>query len=484
MKKAFFVFIMLIISTEVIAQTDTIPSYANLKVKLADYVTEIDTVTYNKLVSAKGFNLFLQKKMSIYLTGSSEISLSQLYATYSTNNDKLTFGLNFKRISNDDGRLKYLFNPLLETDVKNNFATLYKKEEWQSNIRGGFKFSYFFSSSTINFYGIDNPNDQKSKMMKKRNEALIAISESIDKTRINYSRSNNPELLHNQKKLLENFKKKKEYISNKEQKTVDDIEEIKIIEKSISRLESLINDNANAEVDYKKLMEEYEDKIADAELAALYEKNSYTWFQTSWLSVWGFVPLTERKTFVAQNNTQSFVQRKQNLWDANLQWNYLTESQKRSFYIAIGYKAFQNNSALADLMTSVDYYQYSQFPNTTVSNLAVLKNYKAFIGDYKDFVTNNLNLQLVLSLSDKRLKGGERFITPGVSARLEQNFGEYSARNLAFGLPLRFKGENKAVNIEPQIRLNNTNNYEDKIDYKVQPTFGVSVGLPFTALFK
>jgi hypothetical protein len=135
-------------------------------------------------------------------------------------------------------------------------------------------------------------------------------------------------------------------------------------------------------------------------------------------------------------------------------------------------------------MTSVDYNQYLQLPGLDTLNAAILQTNKAFIGEYREFVTNNVNLQLVISAPDKKKDGGEKIVTLGVSVRFEKNFGEFSATNWRFGLPLRFKGKDKAVNIEPQIRLNNTNNYSNKANYKVQPVFGINVGLPFTALFK
>lgn len=461
------------------AQTK-VTTYDELLTKVQDVAVNTDKIPEDILVTGRGFNMFIQKKISTYLTGSSEISLSKLYATYSSESDKLTFGFN-KATFDDNKRLVSLFNPMLETNIKNSFATLYKKGKWQSDIRIGFKYSYLLPFSTINFYGLNNASDQKSKMIKKRNVATQAILDKIAKEKAAYNVAGNATLTKSQAALKAPLVQELQTLQQKVALTSTETSRVAELQAMIGRIDAL---TAKEPVKYDKKLEEYEDEIAKAEVDALYEKDTYTWSQTSWISFWGFYPLTEKKNYIAETNTQKFAEQKFKPWELNAQFNYLREGQIGSAFIAVGYKLFQNNSALADLMTSVDYNQYLQFPGIDTLNAAILETNKAFIGKYKEFVTNNINIQLVLSLPDKKKDGGEKLITPGISIRFEKNTGDFSANNWRFGLPLRFKGKEKAVNIEPQVRLNNTNNYSNKPDYKVQPVFGINVGLPFTALFK
>lgn len=134
----------------------------------------------------------------------------------------------------------------------------------------------------------------------------------------------------------------------------------------------------------------------------------------------------------------------------------------------------------------MDYYQYYQFPqtSTTVSNLALIENNKAYIGDFKEFVSNNFNIQLVVGGSNTNALGKERLCTLGFSIYFEKNLGEYRATNLRIGVPLRFRGSSTPINLEPQMKLNDIDNYSSKSDYKVQPTIGINVGVPIAALFK
>lgn len=456
----------------------------SLKDGLKKFVFETDTTFENKLVTNRAFNLFLQKKSSYYLTGASEISLSKAYATYSSDNDKFNFGVNFK-VENDDKQLKWLFTPLFESNIKKSFTTLYKKGEWQSDIRLGGKASIFFKGK-IKYKGMNIGSNEKTKLIIVRNLELSKILKKIDadeKARLEKVESSNIlvklSLDSLKQKTLAKAKSEKEQIQfDRTKMYLDSIMENN--NKIISELIRKESDNVTTE-------EEYKTQIANAEVDELYKNNSYTYFQNFWFSVWGFVPLTERKTFIATDNTQNFKEQKLNLWEVNAQLNYLREyNNKFSIFVTAGWKVFQNNSAIADLMTTVDYYQYSQFPqtNTTISNLALIENNKAYVGTFKEFTTTSFNSQIVLSLSNTNKDGMERFCTPGISIYFEKNLGEYSATNLRFGFPLRFRGKATPINIEPQIRLNNIDNYSNKTDYKVMPTIGINVGLPFSSLFK
>jgi hypothetical protein len=177
MKYALLLFITIpLLSTSSYSQ---LTDYDDVKLSLETTIQEVNTAR-SEIVTGRGFNSFLQRKVSGYLTGSSEISLFKTFATYTAENDKLTFGINFKKENEETGRLVSLFTPLLEAGVKNNFATLYKKDEWQGDIRLGFKYSLLFGSSTINFFGFGQEKGQQDKMVKVRNLFLKKKIKALD----------------------------------------------------------------------------------------------------------------------------------------------------------------------------------------------------------------------------------------------------------------------------------------------------------------
>ncbi|MGA6121629.1 hypothetical protein [Sphingobacterium anhuiense] len=491
--KILFTVIFLTVTALVWGQTQTVPKSKtdSLRENLQKYVQKTDTTFSGGLVSERAFNLFLQKKSSYYLSGASEVSISKLYATYSSDEDKFNFGVNFRNKSEDE-KLRWMATPIVETNVKKSFTTLYKKDEWQSDIRIGGKFTMFFGGK-LKYYGMNVTKDAKSskkkyrhqetQMMIVRSMELVKINGKIDaleaakkytdgKTKIQFNNS-----LNDLEKLV-NTKAKTKELQEEYDKTLTYITAIKENENKV------INELVDKELDEPATLDEFKTQIATAEVNKLYESGSYNTFRNFWLSVWGFLPLTERKTYVAIDNTVSFDRKKLKLWEANLQGNGIWEyNNKISFYTAVGWKIFQNNTALADLMTPVEYYQYSQFPETATSNLAVLDNNKAYIGEYKEFVTNNFNVQIVASLSNTDKNGKEKLVTPGISVFVEKNIGEFSAMNLRFGVPLRFRGKSTPINIEPQILLKDITNYSSKAE-REKPIIGINVGLPFSALFK
>jgi hypothetical protein len=459
-------------------------SPSSLKAKLENYVHSTDTIFKNQLVSDRAFNLFVQKKTSYYLTGASEISLSKLYATYSSDKDKFNFGLNFTN-KDDDKRLEWLFTPMLQSTIKSDFTTFYKKGAWESDIHLGFKVSYF-PGGKISFNGMDRDDEQETKLIIRRNLELVKILNSIDSTEI----SNNERvaiLKNNVQKSLDDIYRHTLIAHPNDKKNDKEVKEKtkEYLEKLYSNQKQKLNSRINDQSAKPKSEDEYKSQIAKAEVDALLEKGAYNSFWNYWISVWGFYPIAKSQTYVASNNLQNFETQKIDFWEANVQINGILEINNcLSFYGFAGFKIFNNNTIGAGLLTSVDYYQYYQFPQTNLSNLAVLENNKGYIGDYKEFKTTNFNAQLVISLSNTNELGKERFCTPGVSMFIEKNTGHYSRLNLRFGAPLRFRGKSTPINIEPQIILNDIKNYTKNENHKVEPIIGINVGLPFTALFK
>lgn len=491
------IFCMLVLLQNLKGQV--IREYDTLGTDLWNYVVNTNKRIEKRLVSGQGFNVFMQRKISYYLTGSSEISISKAFATYSSEDDKLTFGINIKDIRKDR-RLRSLFNPLLEAGIKEGFSTFYKKGEWQSDIRMGFKYVYFSGNSTINFYGMEHLKNQQSEMIRKRGEKGQEILKKIKKDREAWLEAPDSLIIKSRDSLTAIYTKEREQteiaikklnennLTKKQRKKKEKLQkDLKDFNAVIAAARVLtVKDSTDLIKNIRAQLDEYKQEIAEMEADALYKEHLYTWSRTSWVAIWGFYPLTESEHYMATDQTTPFANKLFNPWEINLQANSLWDNSYGALYLALGGKVFQNNSALADLMNSVDYNQYVQFPGTDTLNSAIIESDKAFMGAYKEFTSTNLNIQVVLSLSDEKKEGGARFCTPALSIRFEQNFGDYSATNLRFGIPLKFRGEDKdkAVNVEPQIRLNDVANYSGKKNYKIQPIIGISVGLPFAALFK
>lgn len=173
------------------------------------------------------------------------------------------------------------------------------------------------------------------------------------------------------------------------------------------------------DIDYSKKLEEYKMEFAKAEADLLENKHTYSSSYVFWFSTWGFYPLVNSEIYTSTDSTQPFKAHTSAPWEANLQGNFLWEGKKGTMFFNVGYRIFNNNSALADLLTQVDYNQYTQFVGSANINYALLQSDKAYIGTYSQFVTNNINSNLVLMLP---FKG---FCNFGISGKIEKNFGDY-----------------------------------------------------------
>lgn len=394
----------------------------------------------NKLITNTGFNVFMQRKAMNYLTGISDLSLAKFYSSYSTDNDRLNFGFNIPFSNPYTQRLAFIFNPILEADVKNSFSTLYKDGKWKNNIRGGFKLTYLLPFSTMNFWS------NSSKMSRKKDLKILRTNKfnEIDK------------------KMTEEFTTKNTKVT-----LLDGSTEVPT--------SNPVTDKAIQ----KKRNESFE-IVGIAEADYLEKERAFTWMQTGWFSAWTMFPITEAEKYISIDNSQPFQSTKFKQWEINFQFTYLLESSKiGSFFISPWLKHFQNNSANADLMTNVDYNKYSQFPGSNPINLALLETNQAYIGSYKEFMTTNFNLQFVYitPLQNTLLK-------PGFSFRYEKNWGDFSPTNLRFGLPFSIQGKEKPINIEIQYRINDIGNYKSVADHKPTETVGLSLGFPFALFYK
>lgn len=461
-----------------------IDSYSVIEDELREI--NLETSTSGDLVTGKGFNLFIQRKVFTYLSGSSEATLSKFYATYANESDKLTLGFNVPHLNKKTGRLISLWNPMIEANVKENFATLYKKNEWQSDIRFGLKYTYLMPFSTIKYDKESAPYVQRRNMIQKRSKVIEDILARIS-TESSAALAPATELNRIQTDARRQIRREIARLSALTQ-TKATTEEIQELTKELNILWNNFPSSIDTTEKYfKEKLMAYEDTIARAEADYLNERGTYNSVKTYWLSFWGFYPVTDRDYYVAMDKSQPFKPVDFANWEINAQGNFMHETDKWSYMITPGYKLFNNNHAMADLMTQVDHYEYLQMPGIDTLHAGILEKGTGYIGAYDKFITHNVNLQFIVMMSSKKGTGKkekEKFITPGLSLKCEKNFGDYSAMDFRLGFPFILRGKDKAVNIEPQIKWKNINNYADKIDYKVQPTFGINIGLPFVALFK
>jgi hypothetical protein len=419
--------------------------YTNLFGQIVkDAIIKADTAkqkdgTPQAALSQQGINLLIEKRVSSYLAGTSNLSLSKFYAIYSTDNDRLDLGINFPVYGNDR-KLRLVINPIFQSDVKKNFAAFNKDGKEQTNMRAGIKLSFpIIPLSYVNFPKASsdrNPRlrlqvlrtDQYKKMLKEKEEAVKPDSITL--------------------------------ISGT---------------KPIKRPSTNLKEGEQR----KKSIEDY-NKLATAEVD-LIEKGYYSSITTGWISIWGFLPISDHNYWITPDINTNFSEQSYRPWEFNLQGTYLKDFRVLgTFTVSFGYKSYGNNSASAGLMTTVDFLTYNNLPAVgSTQHAAVTKQRKGFIGQQDHFTTENLNMQLVW-MSPLRTT----WIRPGLSFYRESNRGRYSPLNYRFGLPISIQGKEKPINLELQYQRNDLHNFNNSTDPRPEKIWGISLSLPVMSLHK
>lgn len=447
--------ILLTLVPKLRAQLDSLPA-------LKKYIIETDIAT-KKLVTQAGLNTFFAKKSITYLTGTSDLSLSRFYTTYSGENNRLNLGINIP--IRQKNALLFVINPIFQSDLKNGFSTFYtdnKKKDWapSNNMRGGLKISFLPRWGKIWFYK-DSPetNGKKIKTDLGRKQDLTIVRARTYE-----------EILKARKKMKDEIDTKIPRLTNDSSGKADK-DSLVFSKQAKDRL-----DNKLAKYD-KTIYE----ALGKAEADYMESDLPYTRARTFWFSVWGFTPFTKSEVYISPTASQSFLKTPYSLWDVNLQATMLYDWAKvGTVIINPWFTIMNNNSANASgMMEAAEYVKYNSLPGISPQDLAILEKGNAFYGDYKKFTTTNLNLQLVYFFPVR-----EWPIQPGLSFRYEKYWGEYNPSNFRLGIPLSISGKGtQTYNIEVQYRWNDMDNYNGEADHKTTRIIGLSVGLPLAKLY-
>jgi hypothetical protein len=415
------------------------------------------------LLSPKAYNIFFQKKISTYLSGSSDLSLFQSYATYSSAEDRMNLGFNQPIPRKDpNSRVNWLLNPSIEMSVKDDFATIRDKGSYKSNIRAGLKITKFITHTGIAYFGDKNPDGgpqtltaktQKGQMALQRAKIFLNVKRKID--------NDSATQILNKRTIDEDFIKDKQTGKFEFANVILDVPSDSIQKK-----------------DYNSIFAQYENEFATAEIDYLDKPGSYSFSYASWISVWGFIPLTQKDFYITRSFSEPFQSVKANPWEINSQASTLIEGRFGNLITSVALKVFNNNSASARLLTEVDYETYKQLPGTDTLSLAKIESNKGFVGDYQSFVTTNFNAQIVYTT---RFNGLFNF---GLSLYYEKNMGLYSANNFKIGIPCVIRGKDKPVNVELVLAMDDLNNYTASENFRQNHRIGLNLGLPITALYK
>jgi hypothetical protein len=183
------------------------------------------------------------------------------------------------------------------------------------------------------------------------------------------------------------------------------------------------------------------------------------------------------KYVVAPSQTDAFQKEKSYPFELMLNHTRLWESSRTGRWFAtFGGGILFNNSKLSYSLDKINYADYQIMGGTDTQHDEELKNDKAYLGDYKNYVTPSLQCRMVYFPVEYHL---------GISILVQQNFGSYNFLNTRIGIPVILINSKKtpAVSFEFYVSLTDLTNKADLAKNPVNKSMvGMSMGIPLSRL--
>lgn len=424
-KKHLVVLLLMFVTLTINAQKKKITTAEELKnYAVQNYFEDLkinEAENRNRVVNYKALNILFADEVSSYIGDSKDLSLQKGYALISTADKTLFIGGTWD-FGRDDKlkKLTHLLTVGLKGDLKDDFSTVFKNGEAKNNI--GLNIKYTWIGKGILNFG-------------KHKETIIRYRENILRTEF-------------QKEL------------DKYLKDEGDKDKIKVLE----ALSGKDLDKAKEESIYSKKAKEIYTKIADAEVKLIKENKIYNWLWDHYIVFEGYMPIT-KKSYAILPDTNTSTTKTEEVLPFKLlagYTNFWKQSNGNVFYLSGILSAFNNNNAAIEDLENFNL----QKPNVNNSNL-IEETTSVFVGEFEEFITSNFKVEAVSYFVKEGMFG--------LSAAVEQNFGDYDALNWKLGLPVSLKDKEGKPTVNFELQWKEVNG-----DHLV----GIGVGFAFGKFIK
>jgi sulfur relay (sulfurtransferase) DsrC/TusE family protein len=394
-------------------------------------------------ISNRAMNIFLSDKTG-YLNTKSDLSFFTNYVTFNTSESRLTVNHNFQKATGADDPIKRLLSIGLSITIPNNYALgfLDNRHETGLGIIGGYKWLGKVKTRFTDCSVKQNKATQKQTMDALRAGILNAVAAEIYNKEADFKTSLNEIIAEN----VQGF--------------------------SSDSVKAIIERNF-----YEELNERSEEKFATLQAETLTKSMNFKLISTHWTAIQCYVPVVFSKYNVAPSLTEAFQQVKSYPFELTLNHTRLWESSRKGrFFATLGGGIFFNNSKLSYSLDKINYADYKIIGGTDTQHDEALKNDKAYLGDYENFITPSVQYRMVYFPVEYHL---------GISILVQQNFGIYNFLNTRIGIPVVLINSKKtpSVNFEFYVSLTDLTNNAGPSNNLVNKTMaGLSVGIPLSRL--
>lgn len=394
-------------------------------------------------ISNRAMNIFLSDKTG-YVNEKSDLSFFTNYVTFNTSESRLTVNHNFQEATGADVPIKKLFSIGLSVTIPNNYSMAFLDNRHETGLAflAGFKWLGKVKTRFTDCNVIQNQANQKQTM-----DALRAGMVNDLATEVN----------------------------NKEA-------DLRISLNAIDAedVQGLNPDSAKAIIKqnfYEELNESADGNFATLQAEMLTKTMNFKLISTHWTAIQCYIPVVFSKYFVAPTLTEAFQQEKSYPFELTINHTRLWESSRTGrFFATIGGGILLNNSKFSYSLDKINYADYKIMGGTDTQHDEELKNDKAYLGDYENFITPSLQCRMVYFPVEYHL---------GISILVQQNFGSYNFLNTRIGIPVVLINSKKtpAVSFEFYVSLTDLTNQTDPTKEPPNKAMaGLSVGIPLSRL--
>jgi len=254
--------------------------------------------------------------------------------------------------------------------------------------------------------------------------------------------------------------------------SLNEIPEKPVPDLSSDSVKAIINRNF-----YEEVNESGDEKFATLQAETLTKTMNFKLISTHWTAIQLYIPVVFSKYSVAHSLTEDFQYEKSYPLELTLNHTSLWESSKTGRWFAtFGGGMLLNNSKFGYSLDKINYADYKIVGGTDTQHDEELKNDKAYIGEYDNFITPSLQCRLVYFPVEYHL---------GLSILVQQNFGSYNFLNARIGIPVVLINSKKtpAVTFEFYVSLTDLTNKADPTkELPNKAMAGLSVGIPLSRL--
>ena len=391
------------------------------------------------LISNRAMNVFLADKMG-YASERTDLSFYTNYISLNTADGKVSVSHNFQKNKPIDERIKKLLNIGITTNTFKGSVPMFLDKMLQNEI-----------TLTINYKWLGKVKTTVESCLPGRNN--INQKQEMDVLRASIL------------SVLISEIKKKEVDFESVLATVDSDE---VPGQNIDLAKATMR-----KYFHEKLQEEYSLKFATLQAEVLSDKQYFKLISTHYTSFSINTPVIYPQYYVASSISTKFQQKHSYPLEIILSHTRFWESMRIGrIFLSIGGNVLFNNSVSNYALTKTNLTDYKNLGGSDTNYLATLQNNKAYIGNYKTFITPLLSVRLNYFPPSSHI---------GLSILADQSIGSYSMLNARFGLPIVLINSKNmpAVNLEFYVLFYDVNN---RMKWRNNKSVGVGMGIPLSRL--